>query len=143
MKTRIPPPGTLLCLLIPGEPCPKKRPRLGRGGTTYTPAATKYAESVIAWLAAKQVRPPLDDPDSAFWMVARFHCMRARGPDIDNLVKLVMDALSPRRFKHRAPGPGLLWRNDRQVVSLDARRHDASRDPRTEVLIGRIDSCLD
>lgn len=33
---------------VPGQPVPKGRPRLGRGGHTYTPKNTKAAESRIA-----------------------------------------------------------------------------------------------
>lgn len=126
----------LLHLVLHGEPCSKGRPRWGRG-RTYTPKATRYAESFIAWHAAQMLRRHLDDEGGRYWMRLTFYSARLWGADIDNLAKLIMDALSPRRMKRRAAGPGMLWRNDRQIVSMSVERHDRSREPRTEITVGR------
>jgi len=130
----------VLSFLHLGEPCPKARPRWGRG-RTYTPTATRRAEAVIAWEAGLHLKRSVNDQDGRYWMRLEFYCGRPCGPDLDNLIKLVMDALSPRRTKRRAAGPGLLWRNDRQVVSMEAIRHDGCRKPRTEITVGRYRAC--
>jgi Holliday junction resolvase RusA-like endonuclease len=124
----------VLSLTIEGEPCPKGRPRWGQG-RTYTPAATRYAEAFIAWEAAKKLKRPLDIQKGRFILHCVFNCARRPGPDIDNLVKLVMDALSPKRARGRPLGPGLLWRNDRQVTRIEAERVDGSSDPRTFIKV--------
>ena len=126
----------LISITVEGEPCPKARPRFGQG-RTYTPAKTKRAELLLGWEALRQMKQGLDEGRSRFWMTAHFYCSRAWGPDTDNLVKLVMDALSPRRYSRRPAGPGLIWKNDRQVVCVYAERHDGSSKPRTEIEIGR------
>lgn len=134
-------PAVVFWMTLAGEPCPKERPRWGRGHT-YTPATTRRAEAVIAWSALSRLkRPPMDDQKSRFQLKVRFYCGAAWGPDTDNLVKLVMDGLSPRRYRRRPSEPGLLWRNDRQVVSIDALRIDGSNEPRTEVVILRLSAC--
>lgn len=130
----------LLSITVEGEPCPKARPRSGKG-RFYTPSRTRRAESVIGWEAVRAMKQGLDDGQSRFWMTVHFYCSSTWGPDTDNLVKLVMDGLSPRRVKRRPSGPGLIWRNDRQVVRIRATRHDGSKYPRTMVSIGRMHPC--
>lgn len=124
----------VLHLVIKGEPCPKGRPRWGQG-RTYTPTSTRYAEVLIAWEAAQVLKRPLDNSKGRFVLECLFDCARTPGPDVDNLAKLVMDALSPRRKKRGPSGPGLLWRNDRQVTRLVAERTDGSKDPKTIIRV--------
>ena len=126
----------VLHLVLPGEPQPKERPRFGRG-RIYTPAATRRAELGIAWEATRVLRRTFNDGEGLYRLELLFRCAAKSGPDIDNLVKLVMDALSPRRARARPAAPGLLWRNDRQIVSLAATRTDRSRYPATEITVWR------
>lgn len=127
----------VLNLTIIGEPEAKARPRWGRG-RTYTPDRTRHAEAVIAWEASLVLERPLNDDHSCFWLKCEFHCARKTGPDVDNLVKLVMDSLSPRRIRGDVPPPGLIWRNDRQVVILEARRYDRSSKPKTWIRVFKV-----
>lgn len=115
-------------IIVPGEPVPWARARR-RGGRYFTaPDVIAYAELVQqAWLVAG--RPSADDEDALSLDVA-FHLARPRShygrdgqlldsapawpignPDIDNLVKVVLDALT-----------GLLYHDDGQVISLSAAR---------------------
>lgn len=127
----------VLTLTIIGEPEAKGRPRWGRG-RTYTPGRTRRAEAGIAWEASLSLKRPLDDDQNYFYLKCEFHCARNPGPDVDNMAKLVMDALSPRKVRRRVTGPGLIWRNDRQVSILDARRYDGSRKPMTFIRVSKL-----
>lgn len=115
-------------LTIPGEPLGKARPRVTRHGT-YTPKATREAEARIraAWDAE---HGHLGEPDASarfglqvtFWRKARHR------RDVDNLAKLVMDALNG------APGA---WADDYQVEHLVARVRwvEDKADTRTTVAV--------
>lgn len=93
---------------IPGEPKAKERPRHGKGGRTFTPATTLRAEKAIAELfrAACELADPLAC-DVA--MRLDFHLVRRGRRDVDNLQKLVMDALN-----------GVAYVDDNQVVDVRA-----------------------
>ncbi|HEX7124165.1 MAG TPA: RusA family crossover junction endodeoxyribonuclease [Thermodesulfobacteriota bacterium] len=110
---------TLVVAVILGEPVPKGRPRLGLG-RVYTPRATRLAEEAIGWNLKLAMRggPFLGDVRVAL----RFR-ETTRRADLDNLVKLVLDAAN-----------GVVWRDDRQVVALDAAFVDDG-EPRTEVRV--------
>lgn len=109
---------------VPGKAVGKGRPRFA-GGRVFTDRATEQAEQDIfgCWMAAGSVR--LEGP---VHLAVRVYCerpqshLRANGelsaeglrhpfpdkqkPDVDNALKLVMDALN-----------GRAWRDDVQVVS--------------------------
>lgn len=96
-------------LRIPDEPIAKGRPRVYKGHG-ITPTRTRQAEQHIRQLFRQQYprRQPFHTPvcvDLAFWM-------RKRGrPDIDNLIKLVSDALNT-----------LAYDDDQQIVEIHATR---------------------
>ena len=95
-----------ITIVVQGRPVPKGRPRVVRG-RAYTPRETVIAERKIASIARSAWRQPLVGPvvvEADF----RFADSRSRG-DVDNLVKLVLDALI-----------GLAYADDRQVVELHA-----------------------
>jgi Holliday junction resolvase RusA-like endonuclease len=118
-------------LHVPGDkPVGKARPRMTSKGRPYTPAATKLAEASVraAWIAAGSPRLP----DVPLWMhltivqprpkshfrangqlsaVGDRHRFPAKRPDIDNIIKLVCDALN-----------GCAYRDDAQIVSVAARK---------------------
>ena len=119
-------------LRIPMIPVGKGRPRFQRStGRTYTPAQTESAEAQIryAWIEAGRPRLPDDTPISvgvtleiprpaghfkkngelsaAGRRAGRVWCRQK--PDIDNAMKLVMDALE-----------GFAYRSDACVVELTA-----------------------
>lgn len=90
-----------LTLEIPGAPVPKQRARSGQG-RHYTPDRTVNAENAIAWEArAARVTFPAG-VDVELRLTFGVHTFRG---DIDNLEKLVMDALQK----------GGVYTNDRQV----------------------------
>ena len=98
---------------VAGQPVGKGRPRMGRGGRVYTPAATRAYEQLVAaeWQAAGARRLP----DGPFALFAEFvfarpashyrtkaKLLRADAPtlprvDLDNLVKTI-DALNGLAF---------------------------------------------
>jgi crossover junction endodeoxyribonuclease RusA len=98
----------IVSFAIPGEPKAKERPRHGKGGRTFTPAATLNAEKGVAQLfvAACQLDEPLAC-DVAIRM--DFLLVRRGRRDVDNLQKLVMDALN-----------GVAYVDDNQVVDVRA-----------------------
>jgi crossover junction endodeoxyribonuclease RusA len=111
---------TAFSFVVPGDPRPKQRPRHGNGHT-YTAAETVHAENVVKNHARRARAPKLLGPvvlELKFFRATRRRC------DLDNLAKLVQDALN-----------GIAYRDDDQIVSLVASKaHDAAN-PRTEVTV--------
>ena len=103
-----------ITIVVPGRPVPKGRPRVVRGHA-YTPAATVVAEHRIAFLARAVGARPIECP-VAVRAEFFFKDGRARA-DIDNLAKLVLDALN-----------GVAFKDDRQVVSLEATIYRGQKD---------------
>lgn len=119
-----------LSITIPGEPCPKGRPRFSRrSGRAFTPAKTQAAEQSLAGRALSELRAmghaaPLEGPLelAALFVLpvppswprwkqdaARLGTWLPTGrPDADNYAKLLLDALN-----------GVLFLDDGQVVRLD------------------------
>lgn len=112
---------------IPGRPVPKGRPRLG-GTRVFTPRRTREAEMNLQAYMKQACRTPLEGPlELSVWFSFRYprswpkaarQAVEDGGepwytgkPDLDNLVKLVKDA-----------GNGILWRDDAQVVVLEAHK---------------------
>jgi len=104
--------GSAITVVIGGDPVAKGRPRVTRGGITYTPAATrKYeAHGRLAAQLAMDGRPPISGPVRAeitihlpvptSWSGKRRDAA-LRGdvrpttrPDCDNYCKSAMDAIS-------------------------------------------------
>lgn len=114
---------------VPGEPVGKGRPRLGKHGRVYTPDRTRNAERAVglAWWApmigegipvAVKVtafyRRPLDHLRSNGELTAKGQRLPVpmRTPDLDNVVKLVLDGLN-----------GIAFADDKQVQSIEALRY--------------------
>lgn len=115
---------TPLIIDIPGELRGKQRPRVTRQGHAYTPAATTNAE---AWVKQCAIQAGVQGPMAGAvrlrmevwkaippsWPKRRRAAALAgterptNKPDIDNMVKLVGDALN-----------GIVWRDDSQIVEL-------------------------
>lgn len=99
------------------DPVPKGRPRITRSGHAYTPEKTREAERIVKGIAARSLRglKPYDEPLSVelrFVMPKpkkpKFH-VPASKPDLDNLVKLILDALN-----------GIAWTDDARIVQLSS-----------------------
>ncbi len=110
-------------LFIDIEPIGKQRPRVLRSGRSYTPKKTVEAEeaiqaAVLIEMMKLQMRHPIDGP---LILQLTFGMKRPKNPknktypiakpDIDNMCKLVMDALND-----------ILWYDDAQVVRLIAHK---------------------
>jgi Holliday junction resolvase RusA-like endonuclease len=110
--------GATIYLTIDGRPTGKGRPRLGKSGRVYTPKDTKLAETVVidAWVNAGSPRCE-DGPlrmevelvvarpkghykrDGQLSAEGLRHPLPRRKPDVDNALKLVMDALNGRAYR--------------------------------------------
>jgi crossover junction endodeoxyribonuclease RusA len=115
-----------LSFTIDGDPVPKGRPRHGRG-RTFTPKRTLDAEQHIRDIVTPLIDVPFDEPvrvSMTFW------CATRRRTDIDNLIKLVLDALNRTAFT-----------DDHLVHHLYGRVHRRAlgETPRTEVRIETFD----
>ena len=82
--------------IVPIRPRPKARPRFR--GHAYTPKETLEYERAIRSYVAIQYQRPKKAPEH-----------KTGRPDLDNLIKGVMDALN-----------GILWLDDAQVVRIHA-----------------------
>lgn len=122
-------PKTFAIVQIPGRPVAKGRPRFtqtARGVHTFTPERTANWEMVVQAEMYKVCPKPLDGPlelsvsfifhyPKNWAKVKREAAEEGESvwyegkPDLDNLVKLIKDA-----------GNGIIWRDDAQVVKLEA-----------------------
>lgn len=125
---------------IPGAPVGKGRPRMTRSGHAYTPAQTRNREAYVKLLATEAMAgaPPLDGPVSvaveircavpASWPKGRraealVGRIRPGKPDLDNVLKLVLDAMN-----------GVVVLDDKQVAEAAAmKRYDVL--PETQVCV--------
>lgn len=78
---------------VPGEPRSKERPRATRNGVIYTPAKTQEAEIIVKNAFLEQV------PNGTYFttpviVAIVFFNGNKRRRDVDNMAKLVMDALN-------------------------------------------------
>lgn len=113
------------------DPLPKPRPRAQvrqkRDGSAfahiYTPSnGWREMEKAIGMqlLAAGVRRPELGDVEVAL----KFFTATATRGDIDNLAKLVLDAMN-----------GVVWKDDKQITALYCEVHERDRHPRTEIFV--------
>lgn len=119
----------ILKVCVEGEPVSKARPRLGRGGHTYTPRETTEAEQVIGLMIKTAMgRSGMSvDADSEFILNIEFYTAKKRRKDIDNCLKAVMDA-----------GNKILYKDDSQVCGVWTRSYVLSDAPRTEIQVYRV-----
>ena len=126
--------------IVGGKPVGKARPRLGRGGRVYTPKATVKAERAVAaaWRAQVGIRHTgpvhvslangfavprsIAKAERARRLATAWHTQK---PDIDNVVKLVLDALN-----------GVAYDDDTQVVAVSTTKRWALLDGMTITIVG-------
>jgi len=136
----------MITFVIAGEVKGKQRPRMTRGGHVYTPTQTREAEAMIAKLGREAMgdRPLLDGavtlgitvytaPPVSASKAARERMLSGKEhptkkPDLDNIVKLISDALN-----------GVVYHDDRQIVMLWIIKEYAET-ARTIVKIGTLDT---
>jgi Holliday junction resolvase RusA-like endonuclease len=130
--------------IIHAAPKPKGRPRVTRSGHAFTPKATREYEQLIVseWEIQHGKATPIENPIAVrvmFYMpIPKATSNKARErmaaglevpvkkPDIDNLLKAVLDALN-----------GKAYQDDNQIVDILAEKR-YSDEPRTEVFISEI-----
>lgn len=114
-----------LTLTFEGDPIPKGRPRHDKG-RPFTPKRTRDAEQSIRDRVAELDVVPYDVPVRVSLV---FYCRTARRTDLDNMVKLVTDALN-----------GLTYTDDHLIHACTARLHRKAigETPRTEVRIAPL-----
>lgn len=116
-----------LTVWFPIEPVPKGRPRFTKFGKAYTPEKTKKYEKRIADYFREQPQSfkfgkdipvavnlvfgmpiPKNTPKSRKNAMIEGIIKHTKRPDVDNMAKAVLDALSH----------GLAWEDDSQIVRL-------------------------
>ena len=113
---------------IDGQPKGKGRPRFRKNGPTYTPGETLTYENLIAWeykqAGGKLLNRNVFISINAFYKIPKSITKKKREmiekgivrptkkPDIDNVIKVVLDALN-----------GVAFRDDTQVISVNAMKH--------------------
>lgn len=138
-----------IVLNIPGKPLGKARPRVTRRGITYTPKPTAEREKLVRACYAEKYggASPLDAPLSVtitavYPVPVSASAAKKREmyggavlpltrPDVDNVAKLILDALNGRAYT-----------DDSQVVALTASKRYAKEGEaaHTEVVISRVGS---
>ena len=118
-----------------GEPVAKARARVTKRGT-YTPKKTEIAERAVAWsfqaASGRSGGSHLFSDDAEFGLDLIFHLKSRRRRDIDNLGKLVLDALN-----------GVAWKDDSQVTYLRARKLWVDETPYTAIRVFRLKAAED
>lgn len=129
-----------LMLKILGEPVPKGRPlaaRRGRFTTIYTPKKTRKEESNIRAQIAQQLPKEFTPYKSALMLYCIFKKTKPKSarkkdiypihrPDIDNYLKLLLDAMN-----------GVVFADDGQIVEIRCRKEFG--DPGIEVTIFQLE----
>lgn len=130
-------------IVINMVPVAKGRPRFSRKSwTTYTPSKTRDATETMGILMNEQWRAePIDEPIAVgfrFYMPCpkkwsqktikeMVGLPHTETPDLDNLIKLVMDA-----------GNGILWTDDKLIWAYDKSFKVYSEQPRVEIYVNAI-----
>lgn len=133
-------------IIIPGKPLGKQRPRVLKTGIAYTPKETVNYETFVKMLylekyaGEKPFEGPVSMLISAFYQIpksaskrrreamARHHIPPTTRPDIDNIAKIIMDALA-----------GVAYQDDKQVTSCAVNKL-YSHEPKVIVnIVGEVD----
>ena len=117
------------CFSVPGVPCAKARPRVNTNtGRAYTPAKTKQFEELVKFSYWRQcgrrctadplvlgilfkMPIPQKTPEKTRKLMLKGKILPAKRPDIDNLIKAIMDGLN-----------GSAYQDDNQIIELTARK---------------------
>ncbi|ENY8941384.1 RusA family crossover junction endodeoxyribonuclease [Clostridioides difficile] len=128
---------------IDGEPIGKERPRMNSiTKRTYTPNKTKDYENLIKWLYQSKVKYHFTGYIKmtlrCYYSIAKSNSKKvkeqkrnnvlrpSKKPDIDNVVKIVADALNEIAYK-----------DDTQIVEVIASKYYSDR-PRVEIELEEI-----
>lgn len=111
--------------VVPGVVAGKGRPRLTRTGHAFTPKKTRSAEAMVRHLAAiamrgkKIMEGPVELRVSIWLLIPKSWAKKKRDasfwasgrPDVDNIVKLIADAMNK-----------IVYRDDAQIAALMVER---------------------
>lgn len=120
---------------IPGRPVPKARPRTTKTGHTYTPKKTREEEARIRSLWKFPTSKKAVEIDLLFTMEIPKSWPKYKKqdpgphtsrPDIDNLTKLILDALN-----------GKAYEDDSQVVGISVWK-EYGEEPGTEITLHEL-----
>ena len=114
-------------LTILGEPISKQRPRF-TNGRAYTPLKTREAEEWIGWQIKSAYPGLIPFPEYAFGVIRLFYQSNQQRRDLDNMVKLVLDACT-----------GIVWNDDSQVTEIFCHVFRGETEPKTELRIYSLD----
>jgi Holliday junction resolvase RusA-like endonuclease len=122
-------------VFVHGIPKAQPRPRMTRTGHTYNPDTAKAWKEAIQAVFLPIRKEPIDD---AVYIIVYFYMPRPKGmkkqdataphtkkPDIDNLLKAVMDALTDIK----------IWRDDSLVYFIQAHKWYAGDMPGAHISI--------
>jgi crossover junction endodeoxyribonuclease RusA len=114
-------------ITVVGEPVAKERPRMGKHGNVYTPAATRAFETAVSLIARAQL-PKFKERDRVV-IDLTFYCT-SDAKDLDNLCKSTLDGLQKAGT----------FKNDKQIMELHARKHVRldGETARTEISVGLL-----
>lgn len=112
----------MLSFEVPGNCVPKQRPRLGRGGHTYTPKRTLDYEKKVAALALQAGAKPSKE---RLKLRVIFYFSDKKKRDIDNCIKSILDGLNK-----------VAWEDDEQIQYLSARKYNEMTESKTFIEIG-------
>ena len=115
------------------DPPSKSRARFTRRGSkvmAYTPEATKAGEEAVAWAFRSAARGWKPKTEMFYGVDLIFHCGTRQRRDIDNMCKLVLDALN-----------GIAYPDDNAVTELTAKKDYVSRsNAQIEITVREIEN---
>lgn len=132
--------------IVKTDPVAKGRPRFLKGGGVYTPAATREATKILSEYIALKKRGMIPKYDGRIHygvsVYCKFYCQRPKRlgtggeklkqtkPDIDNYMKLVLDACNDAG----------LWEDDSMVVELLGTKWycASNQEPQVQIQVTRI-----
>jgi len=118
---------TSIRIIVPGQPIPKARPRLGKHGHVYTPSNTVAYEAAVGYYARQAMKgeQPYDcpfevnlrfifDPPASWSKTKQRQAVEGLvdctvSSDIDNLIKAALDSANH-----------IIYTDDRKVVKVTA-----------------------
>lgn len=112
---------------VPGQPVPKARPRLGRGGRVFTPKRThdyEYRVRAAARLAVNAAEGWPVDEATRYGIDVVLYMGDRRARDGDNMLKAIQDGCQPIAFL-----------DDKQCTEGSYKLRYDKANPRAEVLI--------
>jgi Holliday junction resolvase RusA-like endonuclease len=115
------------CVVHSGDPASKARARVTRTGHAFTPAKTRAAQAALA-ASLMDVKPFTGN----VCVAAVFRRSNRQQIDVDNLLKLVLDAATQAG----------LWADDSQVTAVAAVLEHDPDDPRTTVAFAAHQSTM-